>query len=411
MEYLDKETLKKLYTDEGRSKTEICSILCVSYKTLKKYIEKYNLVQPKKYDIEQIKKWYIEDKMTSREICKLIGTASGTVIRILRKAGVEIRPTGNMAEKEYHIVSPFKQEVKDIDKMIELFNKCVPVNDIAKELNTGRNAVDRKIKELNLVRPRSMNSREQYDSTNDAEIVRLYEEGYSSTEIAKRFNTTHGSILKHLKHNGIISRSLSESQFTKNKKEFPEELKIYESLYDLYVIKRLSKKDIAETFNIATSVVDRCLKEFNIKVRDNSEAKVGLFVGDKHPNWKGGRCGLYVRIREYLTCNIIGSVVKRDGKKCQMCGSTHKLQVHHIRSFKDIFEEILSEHPELDIKDNENELYNIMVKDPRMNDTDNLITYCKECHLFKVHGYKKGATERIKKRKLERENNNVHLTK
>ncbi len=24
-----------------------------------------------------------------------------------------------------------------------------------------------------------------------------------------------------------------------------------------------------------------------------------------------------------------------------------------------------------------------------MNDKDNLITYCKECHLFKVHGYKK----------------------
>ena len=71
-----------------------------------------------------------------------------------------------------------------------------------------------------------------------------------------------------------------------------------------------------------------------------------------------------------------------------MCGETHKLQVHHIKPFKDIFDKILSEHPELDVLNDKDELYEIMRKDERFNDIDNLVTYCKKCHLTIVHGYK-----------------------
>ena len=37
---------------------------------------------------------------------------------------------------------------------------------------------------------------------------------------------------------------------------------------------------------------------------------------------------------------------------------------------------------------NQNKLYDIAMQDKEFNDLDNLVTYCKECHLFKVHGYK-----------------------
>ena len=33
------------------------------------------------------------------------------------------------------------------------------------------------------------------------------------------------------------------------------------------------------------------------------------------------------------------------------------------------------------------ELFEIMKQDKRINDNSNLITYCKECHLYKIHGY------------------------
>ena len=185
------------------------------------------------------------------------------------------------------------------------------------------------------------------------------------------------------------SRSLSESQFAHNKKEYPEDLDNFEKLYDMYISNRMSKKDIGFQYNVAPAVVDSRLKKFGIKIRGVSETMRGRFIGENHPNWKGGRTGIYMRLREYFSVNQTPNVLKRDHYCCQLCNSKKKLQVHHIKPFKEIFDEILNEHPELDIIKNEHELYDIMRNDSRLNNYDNLITYCKECHLFKVHGYKK----------------------
>ena len=282
-----------------------------------------------------------------------------------------------------------KQEVTDIDTLKKMFNDCIPVNDIALALGVGRKAVDRKIRELGLVRPKSMMSRKQYDDSKDAEIIELYKSGKSPNEIAAIVGLSRCGVKNHLKHCGIELRGISEGLFSYNKKEFPKELEDYETLYDMYVVQRLSKKDISETLNVAPGVINRCLESFNIHIRDDSEAKIGLFAGPNHPNWKGGRSGLYMRIREYFRCWSKKEIINRDGGKCQLCGKKTNLHIHHIRPFKEIFEEILSEHPDLDIQKNEEELYNIMINDHRMNDGDNLITYCKDCHLFKVHGYKR----------------------
>ena len=32
-------------------------------------------------------------------------------------------------------------------------------------------------------------------------------------------------------------------------------------------------------------------------------------------------------------------------------------------------------------------LYEIIINDKRFTNEDNLITYCRDCHLFKIHGY------------------------
>ena len=340
-------------------------------------------------EIKKIIELYTKEIKTTPEISKIIGISVNRVNRTLRKNGVEIREKGNIKGKEYHFASPFKQEVKDIDKLKTMFNDCIPVNDIAKELGVGRKAVDRKIKELGLIRPHSMASRDQYDDSKDEEIVRLYNEGGSPNKIASIVGLSRGAVKAHLRHCGIEFRDISQGLFQYNGKEFPKELDDFETLYDMYVIQKLSKKDLAETFKVSPSVIERCLKKFDIHVRGNSEARQGLMVGENHPNWKGGRSGLYSRLREYFRVNQISEVVKRDGGKCQICGSTHKLHVHHIRHFKDIFDEIIGEHSTLDVQKDQEELYDIMTKDSRMNDMDNLITYCKECHLFKVHKYKK----------------------
>lgn len=341
-------------------------------------------------DINLITDLYTKQDKTLKEISEIVGNASlSTVRRILIANGAEIKPKGNYTSREYHFTSPFKQEVEDAETLTKLFNDCLPISDIAKRLGVGRKAVERKIKELELVRPHSMMSREQYDDSKDSEIIELYNLGKSPNEIAEVVGLSRCGVKNHLKHCGITFRDISNGLFSHNGKEFPEELRDYDTLYDMYVIQKLSKKDMAETFNVAPSVINRCLKIHGIHTRGASEAKFGLMSGEKHPNWKGGRTSLYLRLREFFGVHQVQEVLKRDNYQCQLCGSKHKLQVHHIKHFKDIFEEILSEHTELNLKDNENELYDIFMNDNRFNDLNNLITYCKECHLYKVHKYKK----------------------
>ena len=72
---------------------------------------------------------------------------------------------------------------------------------------------------------------------------------------------------------------------------------------ELYINKRLSKKDIAKMYNCDPCAVDLALRKLNIAVRGSSEAHKGLMVGDKHPNWKGGITALHKRLREYFKIN------------------------------------------------------------------------------------------------------------
>ena len=345
-------------------------------------------------DIDLIRHLYIDENKTIKEISEIIGGVSlSTIRRDLILNGVQIKPKGNYRNKEYHIPSPFKEEVKDVEKLKDLYLKCIPVNKISEILGVGRRAINRKVSELGLVRPKSMMARGQYDDTKDEEIIKLYGSGKSLEYIADVTKLSRRSVKNHLKHCGVDLRSISDSLFLYNGKEFPTELANYEDLYDMYVVQKLSKKNIAETLNVAPSVVDRCLKSYGIHIRNSSEAKFGLMVGEKHPNWKGGRTELYSRLREYFKVRQVQEVLKRDGYRCQLCGSKKKLQVHHIKHFKDIFEEILSEHKELDLVNDSNKLYDIITKDNRFTNFDNLITYCKDCHLYKIHKYKKKETQ------------------
>jgi hypothetical protein len=69
-----------------------------------------------------------------------------------------------------------------------------------------------------------------------------------------------------------------------NQKEFPQDLRDKDLVYDLYINQKLSKKDLGEKYNCDPDVIDRILHEFKIPVRNNSESKIGLRIGENHPN-------------------------------------------------------------------------------------------------------------------------------
>lgn len=215
----------------------------------------------------------------------------------------------------------------------------------------------------------------------DKKICELYtKDKLSTTEIAKILNTNHRTILNHLHKNNIQVRNLSESQFNFHKKELPKEFSDYQIMYDLYVVKHKTKEQLGEYFNCAPHVIDRVLKKMNIHIRDSSESKIGVQVGEEHHNWKGGITPLSLRCRQYFNENLTPLIRKRDNYCCRNCGSHSNLEVHHKKHFSLILEEILNENSHLDPIKNVNDLYLIIVNDERFLNKDNLITLCKECH-------------------------------
>lgn len=280
-----------------------------------------------------------------------------------------------------------KKEILDLpkDKLEELINLKLDHTEIESRLNISQTTLYRYLKKYDLSIIAEVDH-SQYDDSKDEIICQLYFDGFSTTEIGDELGISHKTVCSHLEHCGISRRTLSEAQWNHNNKTLPKEFKSYEKMYDLYINQHLSKKELGYLFNCDPCVIDKILRELGIPIRNNAESKIGLLFGDKHWNWKGGLTSLSRRLREFFGTNLTLKVLERDNYKCRICGSKHKLQVHHIIQFKDILAKILNENPQYRLPDNINELYDIATKDPQFLDCDNLITYCRDCH-HKIHGY------------------------
>ena len=224
------------------------------------------------------------------------------------------------------------------------------------------------------------------------QIIELYLQGFSSTEIGKKINRGYRTVQRVLHRRSIIVRSLSESQFIKINKKINPLLNNKEWLEKQHLVLNKTCKDIGEELNVSAGTVRRHMKSLGIHTKTNSESKIGLMCGEKHPNWKGGVSELNQLLREYFQINIASKAAKRDNYTCQLCGKTHTvLHIHHIIPFASIVNNIIINHPELNVDNIEDKqkLYDIITQDKLFNDLDNLITCCKECHFFKIHNYNK----------------------
>ena len=323
---------------------------------------------------------YIVKRMRTEDIAELYGCRPTTIEKAASMHGLHREP-----------LKPIKRNQKPYENP-EILQKMYidehrTMTEIGEILGCSGDTIRKNLKNNNIpIKPRI-----QHRPLMNVDLKEWYvNQKLSSTEIAKMYDVSHRTVLSELKRQNIPRRSLSESQFAFKNMQRNILLDNPEWLYEEYVTKRRSAKDIAAEIGHSARVVQKALKSFGIHVRGDSEAKIGLMVGSSHPNWQNGKCSLYALCREYFHTNLGPFAAKRDKYTCQKCGKTHcVLHIHHIIPFMFIINAIISEHQEIDQKESgwQEKMYPYIVNDERFTSLDNLITYCDECHRLEHKKY------------------------
>jgi len=210
-------------------------------------------------------------------------------------------------------------------------------------------------------------------------VSKLYLEGKSSIEIAGILGVNKSVVLRRLKEASISRRTFNAYEnITK------------EVLHDLYVIKRMSTREVAKQFGCSNKLICKRLDIYGIPKRlrndpsfthDERKVKYGSSK-ENHPLWKGGVTTVTGLIRNRLSWVSKERLIV-DEFTCQSCGvKGGEMHAHHIRRFSDIIHDILSENKHINLLDEQDRFsfVDICENDARLTDLSNLITLCETCH-------------------------------
>jgi len=220
----------------------------------------------------------------------------------------------------------------------------------------------------------------RYTHIKNEDIVRKYQEGLSSIQIADEYGVNKSFILSRLSEAGVNRRKPNAcDNVTK------------EALLDLYVSQKLSTRSIAEILGCGKTLVNKRLALYGITRRKNAgdesftqeerKEKWGMRLDD-HPRWKGGVSAVSTLIRNRLA-PISRERLYIDNYTCQSCNNPNgSMHVHHKRHFSDIVADILKENPHINLLNEVDRLtfVELCENDARLLDIDNLVTLCSSCH-------------------------------
>lgn len=186
-------------------------------------------------------------------------------------------------------------------------------------------------------------------------------------QMAEKLGVATRTLGRHLHRAGIKLRTPGERIET-------SKLRDKKWLFGEYVTNNKSAEQISEEMGSWPATVIIWLNRHDIPVRSTnkgrkfrpevvenmSAAKRGLQLGDKNPNWRGGKVDPSARARVSYAHKMWSRKVRERDGRCVSCGAIERLQAHHVLSWH--------KHTEL------------------RYDVSNGVTLCVRCHQ-KVHGF------------------------
>ena len=156
-----------------------------------------------------------------------------------------------------------------------------------------------------------------------------------------------------------------------------------------YLENNLSLTQIAEKYSFPKSSARTLLIKNGVTPRGKSASqKAYLATLNEIPSfnivWKESSSKLIKRCRNYFNNNISKKVKKRI-LACECCGKEGLLHTHHLVPFSYIVQSILEESCEN--SESEESVYQRIITHPSFLDEDNLVVVCPHCHYSIYHPY------------------------
>lgn len=212
-------------------------------------------------------------------------------------------------------------------------------------------------------------------------------------ECRKSFERYWGSVVRSRKVNEnkdyCVSCSAKHHLKPQNSKEYWEDPDIKKQHSEALKASEAFHKALSQR---NTSGVNNGMygKHLSVESRAKMSASRKGKIGSKATAWKGGKTSLNNRVKLYIArSGWYKKVFERDSWKCRECGSSKKLDGHHIKAISIIIKEFLKEKESL-TTDDEKYLYLISQEEILDLELKNGITLCRVCH-GKSHGRKWGS--------------------